>query len=49
MDCLSKGCLDKETPARWGSAPGLSTVTSRTSLKTGVHSRIEAVLKYLHK
>jgi DNA-binding NarL/FixJ family response regulator len=50
MDCLSKGYLDKEI----ASALGISAWTVHGHIKNifeklGVHSRIEAVLKYLHK
>ena len=50
MDCLSKGYLDKEIAG----ALGISTWTVHGHIKNifaklGVHSRIEAVLQYLHK
>jgi DNA-binding NarL/FixJ family response regulator len=50
MDCLSKGYLDKEIAG----ALGISAWTVHGHIKNifeklGVHSRIEAVLKYLHK
>jgi len=50
MDCLSKGYVDKEIAG----ALGISTWTVHGHIKNifeklGVHSRIEAVLKYLHK
>lgn len=50
MDCLSKGYVDKEIAG----ALGISTWTVHGHIKNifeklGVHTRIEAVLKYLHK
>ena len=50
MDCLGKGYVDKEIAG----ALGISTWTVHGHIKNifeklGVHSRIEAVLKYLHK
>jgi DNA-binding NarL/FixJ family response regulator len=50
MDCLSKGYLDKEVAV----ALGISVWTVHGHLKNiydkfGVHSRTEAVVKYLHK